>query len=255
MNKEEIKAQNKKAMPKFIVVLIVCFLLGIFLGVVSSLVPVDSLSWVTILEDALYYFTRYISVILLVGGSVVFYLTTIPKYKEAKVLLEAWNFEEESIGERIELLISKTIWKSISYMIFSFFLFCSLSYGALSLNSSMEFIALCVGLLTFVFSLYIVVRLQQKCVDLIKRMNPEKDGSVYDLKFEQKWYASCDEAERFKIGQASYKAYMATNITCVILLVALVFLAPIFHLGIAGYLIVCILWFVNSFVYYRESLK
>lgn len=60
-------------------------------------------------------------------------------------------------------------------------------------------------------SVALVVLVQQKIVDLVRRMNPEKQVSVYDSKFQKKWYNTCDEAERAQIGQASYQAFQAAN--------------------------------------------
>lgn len=35
------------------------------------------------------------------------------------------------------------------------------------------------------------ILIQQKCVDTIKKMNPEKTASVYDVRFRKKWMDSC----------------------------------------------------------------
>lgn len=55
----------------------------------------------------------------------------------------------------------------------------------------------------FLLSCACVIFAQQKAVDLERRMNPEKHGSVYDAKFQKKWLDSCDESERRQIGEAS----------------------------------------------------
>ena len=49
--------------------------------------------------------------------------------------------------------------------------------------------------------------MQQMTVDFQKIMNPEKQGSVYDLRFQKKWEESCDELEKFTIYRSAYKAY------------------------------------------------
>ena len=45
--------------------------------------------------------------------------------------------------------------------------------------------------------------IQQRCVDAVKRMNPEKTASVYDVKFQRKWMDSCDEAEKIIVGKCA----------------------------------------------------
>ena len=42
---------------------------------------------------------------------------------------------------------------------------------------------------------------------LTKELNPEKKGSVYDVKFVDKWEDSCDEAEKILIYKCAYKTY------------------------------------------------
>ena len=40
---------------------------------------------------------------------------------------------------------------------------------------------------------------------LTRRINPEKQGSVYDTKFFEKWVDSCDESEQRQMGQAAFQ--------------------------------------------------
>ena len=43
--------------------------------------------------------------------------------------------------------------------------------------------------------------LQQRSVDLTKRLYPEKTASVYDTHFRKKWLDSCDEAETWNLEE------------------------------------------------------
>ena len=90
--------------------------------------------------------------------------------------------------------------------------------------------------------------IQQRCVDAVKRMNPEKTASVYDVKFQRKWMDSCDEAEKLMIGKCAYKAYAAANTACAVC-------ALIFNTGFLPSLAVCVIWFVLQFIYYRETIR
>lgn len=73
--------------------------------------------------------------------------------------------------------------------------------------------------------------IQQRCVDAVKRMNPEKTASVYDVKFQRKWMDSCDEAEKLMIGKCTYKAYAAANTACAVLAITFAVCALIFNTG------------------------
>lgn len=89
-------------------------------------------------------------------------------------------------------------------------------------------------LVLFIAVLVLAVLLQQKTVDLVKEMNPEKKGSIYDEKFQKLWWESCDEAERRQIGQASYKAYSTASKFCAYFWGALFLGNMIFDYGLSA---------------------
>ena len=62
-------------------------------------------------------------------------------------------------------------------------------------------------LILFLASVAVLVVLQQKIVDLERRINPEKRGSVYDMKFQKTWMDSCDEAERARSARPATGLY------------------------------------------------
>lgn len=97
--------------------------------------------------------------------------------------------------------------------------------------------------------------IQQRCVDAVKRMNPEKTASVYDVKFQRKWMDSCDEAEKLMIGKCAYKAYAAANTACAVLAIIFAACALIFNTGFLPSFAVCVIWFVLQFIYYRETIR
>lgn len=96
---------------------------------------------------------------------------------------------------------------------------------------------------------------QQRCVDAVKRMNPEKTASVYDVKLQRKWMDSCDEAEKIIVGKCAYKAYAAANTACAVLAIIFAVCALIFNTGFLPSLAVCVNWFVLQFIYYSETVR
>ncbi|MCI6960178.1 MAG: DUF3169 family protein [Oscillospiraceae bacterium] len=50
--------------------------------------------------------------------------------------------------------------------------------------------------------------LQAVVVRAMQRLAPEKRGNVFDTRFQKDWYASCDEAERQRIGECGYHTYL-----------------------------------------------
>ena len=135
--------------------------------------------------------------------------------------------------------------------LFSFFFF-SAGTAKLPQEVSGSIIPL---LVVFLAVIALAVLLQQKTVDLTKEMNPEKRGSVYDMKFQERWWESCDEAERRQIGQASYKAYTTMNKFCPYCWGVLLLGNMVFHYGILPSAVVLVIWAVLSVSYTREAIR
>ena len=110
-------------------------------------------------------------------------------------------------------------------------------------------------LVIFLVVIALATLLQQKTVDLTKKMNPEKRGSVYDMKFQERWWESCDEAERRQIGQASYKAYVTVSRFCPYCWGVLLLGNMVFHYGILPSAVVLVIWAVLSVSYTREAIR
>ena len=107
----------------------------------------------------------------------------------------------------------------------------------------------------FLFSCGLVVFTQQKTLDLERRMNPEKHGSVYDTKFQKKWLDSCDESERRQIGEASYRAYMVTTRVCLGVWMALTVLGMVFEIGMLPVSVLLLVWGVMQVTYTLECIR
>ena len=113
-----------------------------------------------------------------------------------------------------------------------------------------------VGFLAFIVSIFLLVFAQQKIVDLTRKMNPEKQGSIYDTKFRKKWFESCDEAEQKQIGQAAYKAYNVVSTACPILWAALLMLSYAFHFELLmPTFVVCFIWLLLQVSYCLECIR
>lgn len=97
--------------------------------------------------------------------------------------------------------------------------------------------------------------MQARIISATKQLFPEKQGNVFDFKFQRDWYQSCDEAEQQQIGQCSYQTYkvMTTIFPIIMAVLALLsvidLVAPTYSLLVGG------LWLVQQFVYNYTSLK
>lgn len=88
------------------------------------------------------------------------------------------------------------------------------SYGK---NGGYEAVIVIADCIFFVVLLAVELLVPKGIVDIEKKLNPEKQGNVFDFKFNEVWLSCCDEAQKLMTYQAAYKAFMDTNITCIVL--------------------------------------
>lgn len=97
--------------------------------------------------------------------------------------------------------------------------------------------------------------LQARLVAGTKQLYPEKRGSVLDNRFQQDWYASCDEAEQQQIGRAAYASMQATGKAAMALWLLLVLLSILVPIGVLPALTVGALWLVQMLSYQWAGMK
>lgn len=254
MNKNEIKKANRKAIPKFILIMLLSLILGGAIGFFSAKYSLNVLS--DSLKSAGAFFGAYIAPYLMLITAVIVPLVCFSLYKNAKKILSSWDGEDEEVYNVADKKLSVIMWITSAALILSFFLItASYSVGFSAFESKRHTLPVLVGIASFFAILIEAVLIQQKCVDAVKAMNPEKTASVYDTKFQKKWLDSCDEAEKIMIGKCSYKAYLATNSVCLILSVVLAIFALVFETGFLPSLAVCLIWLVNQSAYLKEAMK
>ena len=244
-NKE--RTENRKAFPKFLGLMLGAGLVGGLIGVVAGFLSgsaapeamVDAIH--ALLAAASPWCIWIISGVLLGLG--------FWKYRQAKAQFSAWDGEDEETVEQAEERLNWALGCTSLALVLDFFFAAA---GMILVEELLPWIGLLVG---FVLSLGGMVALQQKTVDLIKQMNPEKRGSVYDMNFQKKWMASCDENELRQIGQASFKAFNAVNYTCAFSWTVLVLLHRSFNVGILPVFLVTLIWGVSQMAYTLESIR
>jgi peptidoglycan biosynthesis protein MviN/MurJ (putative lipid II flippase) len=111
------------------------------------------------------------------------------------------------------------------------------------------------ALVVYVASIVFISRYQQKVVDFYKIMNPEKQGSVYDVKFQKKWIESCDEAERQAIYRCGFKAYRTASLACVLLWMLFVLMALFLQISLWPVTVTTIFWLILTVSYLWEAHK
>ena len=244
--KDHVKQENRKALPKFFLLLLGGAVLGGVLGFLAGWMGAGGLK--ELVEERLTALVAHVLPWAIPAVSLVLLALAVWRYLRAKRLFAAWNGEDEAPMEQAEEHLNWALLLNGVALVLAFFLMSASGYtgrpgGALAVT------------LCFLVLAAAVVVIQQKVVDLTRRMNPEKQGSVYDVRFRRKWLDSCDEAERAQIGQAAYRAYAVTGSLCLVLWVALLVLDMVFGFGLLPAFVVLLVWGVMQVVYCWECIR
>ena len=247
MENNTVKKDNRKALPKYLLILFAAAIFGGILGFAAGWVGHDNLSEV-IAASVSNGLTAAAPWALLVT-SVVSLAVILWLYRGAKALFTGWDGEDDATMDRADEKLNWALLLTAAQLVLDMFFFTAAESGASPLGGIM-------GVLFFLVSVFTLVFAQQKIVDLTRRMNPEKKGSVYDMNFRKKWIESCDEAERKQIGQAAYKAYTVVSTVCPILWVVLLMLSYAFHIELLmPTFVVCFIWLLLQVSYCLECIR
>lgn len=107
----------------------------------------------------------------------------------------------------------------------------------------------------FIITYAVMFALTRKYIELVKKMNPEKQGDLLDMNFHKEWEDSCDEAQKLIIYKAAYKAFKTANYTCICLWVVCLIAQLAFNAGVLPVICVSAIWLVLTVSYSVESAK
>lgn len=184
MGNEEIKKANKKALPKFILLCIIGAVIG---GIIGYFIAANGLGAISDdIKTVGLKFGMYVAPWIMVALVIIIPVILVPYYKKAKKQLSMWDGEDEEISDSIEEKLSIVQWISTVAIIISYFLIAaSYSGGASVFENAKSSLGFGMGVLAFICILVEVVVIQQKSVDCIKMMNPEKKPLYMILSFKE----------------------------------------------------------------------
>lgn len=256
MNKEielENKKEDKKHLIKFVLVMLGCLVLGFISGFTMSFF--EDINVTQFISESAVEIIMTVSIygpiVLAVVGFVVFVIA----FGKAKKLYSTWDGEDDEVYRRIEgllnIALSPTIVAQILVLVF-------LAIGLVKLDMLINeemVITLVVFGVGIVLSCVFMIIGQVKVVNFEKVLNPEKKGSALDLKFQEKWISSFDEAELSITYRATFVSYKTVNTTCGILWFVCFIGMMTFNLGIAPMCIIGVIWLVSQMSYVIACMK
>ncbi|MCI8608507.1 MAG: DUF3169 family protein [Firmicutes bacterium] len=259
---EQIKKENRKALKIFIPVIILAAMgggaFGWFVGSDSWQHGANDMG--KLITDFFFYFSPH-GVIFCESFAFLMGLFFYCKAKQSFSATNALEMTEDVDEAEVEKLFEMADRRlEFSMMAQSFGMIISFLFFGIIMSGLDRYIdeggtSMLVATGFFIFGSFIVIRLNQAQVDLVKKMYPGKAGSVYDFKFHDKWEKSCDELEKLVIYKAGFKAYKAGSSTCVALWIITSMLSLMFGFGPIPSVSVIIVWLVMFISYSRESLR
>ncbi len=169
-----------------------------------------------------------------------------------------WDGEEEQLIEKIERKLGIGVIVTNVALIAGFFFFAA-GMKSTGIDSGWEeeipWVKIAATFLGLIAVMVVTVTAQNRIVNFTKEINPEKKGSVYDLKFQKTWIASCDEAEQLQIYRAAFRAYTAMNYAALGMFLVCFIGMLSWHFGLLPLTMVLFVWLTGVIVYGVESLR
>ncbi len=120
MDNNEIKKANRKALPKFMLIMAISLLAGGAIGFCSAKYGLNKLAGG--MESAGAFFGTYIAPWLMLMIAAIVPVVCVLVYGTAKKLLTSWDGENEEISDTVDKRLSIVIWITSATFILSYFL-------------------------------------------------------------------------------------------------------------------------------------
>lgn len=248
---EEIKKEDKKSLGKFVIIMICSALIGGFTGFGIAFAEDMNLTegiavFAVKLLEAM---APYANVVLTAVASVIIMVL----YRKSRKQYAEWDEEDEEGMNRIEEKLNYALMISAVTLILGY-MFLTIGFAKIDTLTKLnaEVILFVLG---FIFLMAFSFVAQRKIINFSKEMNPEKRGSVFDMKFHEKWENSCDEAELLTIYKAAYAAYKSTNMACLGAWVFCMFGMMIWDFGYVPVVIITVIWLTSTISYCMNAIK
>ena len=258
---ERIKKEDKKKIGIFIAMMIGSVTFGFFIGIFMSDftrkdgITTTGVEFFNIMHDfamSLGGFARIAIIVVAIIGIV----ASVCLLKASKNHYERWDKEDEDELNKIEgkislgLMVSNiTYYLGLVLMGLSFYII-----DVYEFNKTFA-ILIIASLVSFIVTLIATILLQKGYVNLTKTIYPEKSGSVYDMKFQKKWFESCDEAEQLMIYKAAFGTYRKMSSLLTTLLIIFVCVGMFVEIGVLPLILTGGMLLFLNLSYMYESIK
>ncbi|MCI5874408.1 MAG: DUF3169 family protein [Roseburia sp.] len=245
--------EDKKAFKKMILFTVICGIVGFFSGMFAAGTEDGFAQFAEVLKSGVCVVAPFGNLFF---GTIT-WIACAGWMRQSRRVYAAWDGEDEDVIEQAELKLSYGICLTSVNMIIGFFFF-GLGIYTLDftqLRQQAALINLAIIFVGFFYSLIINTILQKNLVNFTKEINPEKQGSVYDLRFQKIWMESCDESEKLQTYQAGFAAMQTGSYTCIGLLIVCIIGMMSWDFGIIPMIMVVAIWLVLVIRYNAECIR
>lgn len=250
------KKDDKKNLVILLIVTLVCSVLGYFVGMIIAKLQKAGYGMPKFTEEVIGNLAIVMPIVFLVLNIILGIIAFIC-IKKSKKEFRIWDGEDEELAEKMENRVSIPLYMSSLVLIINMFLF-SVCVN-LDVNSKFsdknEDLLMLANTVILILSYVVVIVVQKKIIDFTKDMNPEKEGSIFDAKFTEKWEKSCDEAQKLHIYKAGYASYKVTSSVCMTLWIVCLMADLFANVGLLPMTMVFIIWFASTIGYIVGGVK
>ena len=253
--KKEMKQSDKQITIKFFIILAVSLIVGFVAGGASALLKYtyDRTNLSRTLLTAAAQCMPFLSILCNIAAAAAAFAV----YSKCRKRADGWNGEDEDVINAIEDRLNIPLGLSSVMLILNLFFFGANVVGRDYLGENALPVWHSFGLILIILALGYVWEtvLQIKVIDLEKKLNPEKQGNVLDMKFLKVWTQSCDEAEKLTIYHAGDDAYRMSSTVCLGLWVVTLIGAMLFDTGLFAMICVLLVWLCSTIRYLISAMN
>lgn len=255
-NQHNSKKKNKNTIWPFVAFCALGGCAGFFIGIFAGFT--EGFDFTALKEIAKNVIIYAAPVLLLLVFAFVF-IYSLTGYIKSKKAIAIWDNEDEEYIEKIETKLGIIISMLTIGLVLVYSLFAICFYGSFGLTVTPEqfFRVLPLNAAAFIAliaTMFYNTFIQRACVELIKKINPEKKGDTLSINFQKEWEQSMDEAQKLMLFEAGYRTYKVMNY---VLMGAWLIctLGIMFGMGLMPSLVTSALWLTSTITYSVYSYK
>lgn len=251
--KAKKQKSNKRIMGTFVLILLGSFILGACLSMLVGILQNDNLINMEPLWNGLAIVTPF----LFVGLHLICCVASLILLHSAKKEFKRWDGENEAEADTAERELGWAIGLANVMTVVNFFLFGSMLQVSehTAFGERYGVILFPITLVVFILGYVWIIAVINMSVKLTQKLNPEKQGNVFDTRFKKNWLESCDEMEKQKTYECGFRAYQTGSTVCMVMWVVATLIQLWSETGLLPQVIIFIIWLSMTLRYQAAAMK